>query len=256
MPVFRGVAEHAAEGCLVKPLWHQFVQDPGLIFKFELSVVKPTPRRPDGWFHASQHPLATARELYQYLTHPPEKWIPPPMDYAMALSAMFGTMTHTVFKAMLEELGVMVPLPPGPCVACGRPRRPRGARPDDQRYCDEHGAIHAETRSRCHMDSILNYGARGTFGFDLKTIRPFGLKDVKDMDEQVFREKWPKYWAQMQECMRMSGLRRYIVFFLGLGIPWDTREFHVPFDPAFAAQTEAKYRRVIDHADREVPILL
>ena len=76
------------------------------------------------------------------------------------------------------------------------------------------------------------------------------------MDLDVFREKWPKYWAQMQECMRMTGLRRYIVFFQGLGNPWEQREFHIPYDAVFAAQTEAKYRRVLDHVNRGVPILL
>lgn len=256
MPVFSGVAEHAAEGCLVKPLFLQFFQDPDIQFEFELSVLRPTPRKPDGWFHASSHPLASARELYVYLTAPPGAYLPESMGYVGWMSTMFGTLTHTVFEAALERMGVAVPLPDGPCIACGRPRRPKGARPNQRKYCDEHGGIHIETISRCHLDSILNFGPQGVFGFDLKTIKPYGLKGVRDMDENVFREKWPKYWAQMQECMRMTGLRRYIVFFLGLGNPWETREFHIDFDPAFAAQTEAKYRRVLDHVNRGVPILL
>ena len=168
MPVFSGVAEHAAEGCLVKPLMLQFFQDPDIEFEFDLSVLRPTPRKPDGWFHASTHPLASARELYVYLTAPPGAYLPERMGYVGWMSTMFGTLTHTVVEAALERMGVVVPLPPGPCVACGRPRRPKGARPSQRKYCDEHGGIHAETISRCHLDSILNFGPQGTFGFDLK----------------------------------------------------------------------------------------
>jgi hypothetical protein len=82
-----------------------------------------------------------------------------------------------------------------------------------------------------------------------------GLKDVKDMDLEFFRDKWPQYWAQGQECMRLSGLRQYIFLFFTLGNPWDTREFHIPFDPEFAAETEAKYRKVIYHVDNKIPVI-
>jgi hypothetical protein len=87
------------------------------------------------------------------------------------------------------------------------------------------------------------------------TIYPMGLSKVRDMDLGEFRERWPHYWAQMQECMRIRGLRRYIVFFVTLGNPWETREFHIPFDPEFAAETEAKYLAVLSHVERKVPIV-
>jgi hypothetical protein len=76
------------------------------------------------------------------------------------------------------------------------------------------------------------------------------------MDLEFFTERWPHYHAQMQECMRLTGLRQYIVLFVSLGNPWELREYHIPFDPAFAAKTEAKYRTVLDHVARGVPILL
>ena len=75
------------------------------------------------------------------------------------------------------------------------------------------------------------------------------------MDLDCFREKWPGYWAQGQECMRLSGLRRYIFLFMTMGFPWETREFHFDFDPGFAMATEQKYLDVISHLERGVPIV-
>lgn len=258
MPTFRGIGEMAAEGCLVKPLFHQWVLDDSIPIELTLRITRPVPRPWDGFFHASAHPLAGEAALYRYMAQDPGLGGPARDDfgYVGRMSVMFGSLSHAVIEAFLDYMGVSVPLPPGDCPACGRPRRPVRAARDPAKYCSEHSAIDLETRSRCHLDSILDFKARGTFGFDFKSIHQFGLKKVPDMSAAAFREKWPHYWAQMQECMRLTGLRRYIVFFLTLGNPWDTREFHLEFDAAFAAQTEAKYRRVLSHVERKVPILL
>jgi hypothetical protein len=255
MPTFTDIGAKAAEGCLVKPLFHQFFQDPNIKFEFSLRVARPVPRPYDGWFHASVHPLATDRALWMYLAHP-EKVVREAMDYTSLMSVMFGSLGHAVIEAFLERLGVAVPLPPGLCPVCGLPRKQVLAGAPASKYCTEHGFADPETRARCHLDSILDFKGRGVFGFDFKSIHQFGLRKVPDMDAAAFRETWPGYWAQMQECMRLSGLRRYIVFFLTLGNPWDTREFHFDYDPAFAAQTELKYKRVISCVERGQEILL
>lgn len=249
----KGVAEYAAAGCLVKPVLTQFFQDPSVDFEFNLHLKRSGNRAPDGWFHASTHPLMTHRELYLYLTAP-EKLPPRRMDYVGWMATTMGTVTHGVIEAALERMGVMVPLPGGDCPACGLPYKPPRAR-QSAKWCMEHGAVDVPSRSRCHLDGILNFGPQGTRGFDYKSIRPWGLKGIPDMDAEAFRAKWPGYWAQMQECMRMSGLRRYIVYFMEQGTPWDTREFHLDFDPVFAAQTEAKYLEVLDFVRRGVEIL-
>lgn len=254
MPVFDGVAEYAAQGCLVKPLFHQYFQDPAIKMEFDLRVSRPLPRPPDGWFHASQHPMASERDLYRWLTTPPERYAGEQMDYRSLMSVMFGSLGHAVIEAFLDYAGVAVPLPEGDCPACGRPYKPRRAR-WSEKYCDEHGGAHLPTRSRCHLDSVLDFGSGQRWGFDFKTIHQFGLKGVHDMNEEAFKAKWPNYWGQMQECMRLTGLRKYIVFFLTLGNPWDTREFHFDFDPEFAAATEKKYRYVLDCVERGVAIL-
>lgn len=249
MPVLTKSAEYAASGCLVKPLFHQWIMEQKTA-PFNLLVERPVRRGPDGWFHASSHPLATDRELYLWMTG---QVVSEPMDYVSLMSVMFGTLAHAMIEAFLDWMGVAVPLPPGECPACGRPRRPLRARPSGK-YCTEHGYSDARTRARCHLDSILDFSG-GLRGFDLKTIWPYGLKGAKDMDAAFFTGKWPHYWAQMQECMRLSGLRRYIVFFVGLGNPWETREYHFDFDPEFAMKTEEKYLRVLSHVERKVPII-
>jgi hypothetical protein len=266
MPKFDTIARYAAEGCLVKPLFHQFILDPSATTNLNLLVERPMPRQPDGWFHASQHPRMSERDLYLWMTGQSE---PEEMDYKSLMSVFFGTLGHAVNEAFLDWMGVSVPLPPGDCPACGRPRRALRARPSS-RYCTEHGAVHEPTRARCHLDAILDFDRQNHLGlgwqrtgiplphwhgYDFKTIYPMGLGKVRDMDLDAFREKWPHYWCQMQECMRITGLRRYIVFFLSQGFPWDTREFHIPFDPEFAAETEAKYLAVLSHVERKVPIV-
>jgi hypothetical protein len=258
MPTLTTMADMAADGCLVKPLFYAFIMDTGHEVSLNLLVDRPLPRQPDGWFHASQHPTATDKELFQWIKG---RQLPESMDYISLMSVMFGSLAHAVIEAFLDWAGAAVPLPPGDCPACGRPRRPLRARPSNK-YCTEHGAVDKATMARCHLDSILDFNdGNGQIGFDFKTIYPMGFKGsknreaIRDMDAEQFRERWPHYWAQMQECMRITGLRKYIVFFLTMGNPWDTREFHFDFDPEFAVATEKKYKRVLSCIERGLTIV-
>jgi hypothetical protein len=256
MPVLAGIGDMAHSGCLVKPLFYTYVlrEAPATL---NLMVSRPVRREPDGWFHASQHPLATDRELWLWLTGQAE---PEEMDYTSMMSVMFGSLGHAIVESFLDWMGASVPLPPGDCPACGRPRKMLRARPDPDKYCTEHGFADHQSRSRCHLDAILDLGAE-PLGFDFKSIYVFGFKAmrdrpaIRDMDSAQFRERWPRYWAQMQECMRLSGLRKYIVFFLTMGMPWDTREFHFDYDEEFAEGVADKYRAVLSHYERGVEII-
>jgi hypothetical protein len=164
------------------------------------------------------------------------------MDWKSIMAVTVGTVMHGVVQTALGQLGVTVPVPDGDCRMCGLPRPPKGSR-GGPKYCGEHAAADPETMARCHLDGVLNL--LGGCGFEFKTIFPYGLKEVRDMDPETFRAKWPKYWAQVQECMRLSGLRRYVVLFMGIGTPWELREFHVEYDVAHNVAVEAKYRRVL-----------
>lgn len=234
------VAKLAADGCLVKPLLLRFFQDTSIEFSYDLRITRSVERVPDGWFHASTHPLMSDRELYLYLQGKQQKR---DFGYVGTMSTMFGTMVHSVVQSAMDQLGVMVPLPPEDCVACGLPRASGRIRKGRAGYCWEHGGIDPQTRSRGHLDGILNL--EGLRGFDLKTIRPLSLNKVPDMNLGVFIEKWPEYYAQAQEYMRITGLRKFIVFFIGLGNPWEMREYHFDFDPVFAYNVEQKYKRVL-----------
>ena len=246
MPEFRGIADHAAAGCLVKPLILQIFQDEDFPFQFDLHVERSGWRPPDGWFHASSHPMMSERELYAYIAHP-ELIEPEKMGYIGIMSTMFGTFMHEIMKAALSQTKIWVPVPLGMCKACGR------LQPDE---CNEHGVIDLETRSRGHMDGILNFGSLGTHGWDLKTAKSLALARCPDMDLKYFKEKWPGYYGQAQEYMRLSGLRKFIVSFIGVGNPWTMLEYHIEFDPMDALLVEQKYKRVLAAQQRGDTVVL
>lgn len=258
MPNFATIARYAADGCLVKPLLTEFFTSPAA-FRMTLRTAKPIDRAPDGWFHASTHPVMSEAELIDYLLgRIPSR--PDDFGYIGRMSVMFGTIMHEAVRQALIQLKLSVPVPDGICPACGLRQPSR---------CREHGLCHQLTRSRGHMDGILDFSggsrdlkafrdaATGEFtaevpqdihGFDLKTIKPMILSKAPDMNLDFFRQKWPYYWWQVQEYMRLSGLRRFIVLFLALGNPWDVREYHIPFDPGSAFMIESKYRNALAQA--------
>jgi hypothetical protein len=243
MPNFRGIAEHAAAGCLVKPLILRIFQDEDFPFEFYLHVARSGWRPPDGWFHASSHPVMSEQKLYDYIAHP-ERVERENMGYIGIMSTMFGSFMHEIMKAALAQTKVWVPVPPGMCRACGKPQPEK---------CNEHGVIDEETRSRGHMDGVLNFGSLGTHGWDLKTAKALALSRAPDMDLEYFMGKWPSYYGQAQEYMRLSGLRRFIVSFIGVGNPWPMLEYHIGFDPMYAFKVEQKYKRVLAMQPGERP---
>lgn len=258
MPSFDTIAKYAAAGCLVKPLLADFLTS-GEAFRMTIQTAKPLERVPDGWFHASTHPGMTETQLYAYLTVPaPDK--AEDFGYIGRMSVMFGTIMHEVIRQALVQLGVVVPVREGTCPACGYPQ---------PRHCREHGALDAATHSRGHLDGILcfeeripgqlppghradlgphHWATERVWGFEAKTIKNVILGKAPDMNEAYFRERWPDYWWQVQEYMRLTGLRQYIVLFIGLGNPWDLREYHIRYDPLAAMQIEAKYLSALSQA--------
>jgi hypothetical protein len=177
---------------------------------------------------------------------------PEDFGYVGRMSVMFGTIMHEVNRQALYHLGLMVPVPSGICMACGLMQ---------PRLCREHGVSQPETRSRGHLDGILYFGPQPLpqtlplvfahehiWGFDLKTIKNVILGKAPDMDEAFFRERWPAYWWQVQEYMRLTGLSKYIVLFQGIGNPWDLREYHIQADPAAAYEIETKYLNALARA--------
>jgi hypothetical protein len=195
-------------------------------------------RAPDGWFHPSTHPGWTERMLYAYLTRPEELdsrgW-----NYEGRLSANLGTMAHELIKEALIDDGALI-RPDGEfCGSCGVKRKGRGF------TCNEHGFSEMLTMSRGHIDGMLHPRlGLGIGGMDLKTSNNMSMKSMTNGDVEFFRAKWPYYYDQMQEYMRLSGLRFFIVLFLSLGFPWEMKEVRVDYDEVRAFEIEQKYLRV------------
>jgi hypothetical protein len=194
---------------------------------------------PDDWFHPSGHPLLSDRQLYLYITDP-HSWVREPMTYIGRMSTLMGSVTHEIVETALADCGYLIK-PKGICVACGQ---------SQPRQCREHGALDPVLRSRGHMDGLLDYDSVQR-GFEFKTAMPMSLREVRNNDLEQFKVKWPKYYAQVQEYMRMTGLMHYVVIFMGMGNPWILREFHIPYDPFHAAGIAAKYQRVRDAVERK-----
>ena len=240
----KGVAEHAADGCLVKPLMIQAFL--GSDWRsFDLFIEWSGKRVPDRWFHPSTHPLQDERDLVAYMSAATGRaGGREDLGWTGTMATKFGTVMHEVTGVMLDGYGITVPLPQEDCRVCGKPR-PKPGRRKQAGQCGEHGVLDEATRSRGHMDKILHFSGPGNYGYDFKTRYGWGLNKVPDMDLEFFRKTWPQYYAQGQEYMRLSGLRKFIVLIMTLGSPWEFREFHFDYDPAWCAAIEVKYRRVL-----------
>lgn len=231
---FKRILSAAEDNAEIIPVLYGYLEGGKLPDPFTVGVRGGSGERaPDGWFHPSTHPLMGERQLFFYLTSQPSRWEPEPFDYTSKMSALVGSMVHDVVETALQDLGYLI-VPKGTCQACGQ------AQPSE---CKEHGASDRELKSRGHLDGILGLGERMR-GFEFKTAMPFVLTKIRSNDLEAFREKWPYYYAQVQEYMRMTGLREFKVVFWAMGNPWDMREFTVPFDPMYSLVIETKYRNV------------
>jgi hypothetical protein len=227
----------ASSGAVVVPLLRMYLTEGRFPTGRMLEIPGGNPtRRPDGWFHPSTHPTMAPRKLYHYLTQP-DRWEEEPFSAEGRMSVTVGTMVHGWMRMALTDLGLWQP-PKGVCPAC---ERPYGT---GEGECDEPGVCDPVLGRRGHMDGVLLTPQLGMTGYDCKTVNHFGIKKIPDMDAGYFRLNYPKYYGQMQDYMSMSGLRKIIVVFAGIGFPWEWREVHIDYDPQYVVELEAKYRLV------------
>lgn len=250
MPTFLpAMADSAVAGCLVKPIIAGFMASGE---KLSIRAQRPTERAPDGWFHASSHPGLPAAELAAYLALPPVV-SGDPIAYPLAMSFTVGTVIGEVARQILVRQGVAI-IPRGICIVCGLRQPTR---------CREHAGVDSLRRSRGHLDAVLNFSSASNksipgdlslispetlallWGYDHKTAMTMTLKGIPEMDEEALKAKWPKYWWQAQEYMRLTGLRKYIIVVQGIGTPWTMKEYHIQFDPDAALSIERRYREAM-----------
>lgn len=239
-PKFRRFAdEQLTSELIVVPRWHAYLNSGRFPKRVDASLInRHKERQPDGWFHPSTHPGWTERQLYVYLTNPgiidERSW-----DFSGRLSANVGTMMHELFKASLVDDGFLIRPDGATCDSCGMSRTSRSM---DKR-CNEFGFSDPVLGSRGHIDGMINPKIL-LAGLDLKTSNDMSMKSLTNNDVEFFRAKWPYYYDQVQEYMRISGLRVFIVVFQQLGFPWDCKEVWVDFDVQRSWEIEKKYRNV------------
>lgn len=239
-PNFRSLVKEAAEGLVLKPLLHVYLYEGKFPQRFNVPFYKAgEAREPDGWFHPSSHPLLEPMQLYQYLTNP-QAWASERLSYEGRMSVTMGTAIHAFIEMCIRDGGWMAELT-GTCPAC---QRPQGLK---KGQCGEFGAADPILKRRGHMDGKLTLPQWGIGGFEFKTTSVRDMDSLKDNDLEMFRKKWLPYYAQVQEYMDITGLRQFIVLFLGMGYPWRLLEFQVPYDAAFASEVRDKYALVRRH---------
>lgn len=235
---FGDMIRQSRRGCVLKPLVLNFIETatelevPGLD-KRDLGA-----RDPDGWFHPSTHPLWSERALYEYLAHP-DRLVKRRFDYAAKMSVTAGSAMGVLFQSVLEKMGVL-PRELQACASC-----PPAA------DCREPSWVDEDAGSRGHGDGVLVLPGDGDRRLlELKStgdnswVSSKRLRALDDREDEAFAETWPEYWAQVQEYLRLSGLREAIVLLVVVGFPWDLREFHVTYDRRAAGETRDKYLRV------------
>jgi hypothetical protein len=225
-PQFRNMIKEIAKGNVLVPILHAYLFD-AVYPEFDVHFSGGSSHRaPDAWFHPSTHPMMPARQLYYYMTSD-KRLIAEPLEYMGALSTTMGTAVHGFVQMCLKDHGVLL---------------------EDEVYVE-----HPATKSRGSMDGILKISGWGTGGFEFKTSNMQKLNGFNDNDVVAFKTKWPRYYGQVQEYMRISGLRQFVVLFMGMGYPWTLKECQIDFDPAFAFEIEKKYTTVLRHLERGVP---
>lgn len=237
---FSGAMRDLSQGLLVKPILQNYLYDarfPAFDLHFEKQEME---RRPDSWFHPSTHPTMHERVLYQYLARP-ETFPVEKKQYMSTLAVTIGKVGHEFIQMCLTDAGVRPPHLQK-CTMC-----------PPKANCHEAGVMDADLGERGHMDGVLTFEGFPNVPdekmeplWEFKTSHDdFGrLTKVPDMDVEVFKTKWPVYWAQVQRYMRLSGRPYAIVLMMEMIYPFTMREFHIPYDVGFNATIDAKYRRV------------
>lgn len=233
---FRRAIAGAARGEVIIPVLRAALWQPNLK-SFDITLPDFSPRKPDGWFHPSEHPLWPERMLYWYALDP-ANIEPEPFDPHSTMAVTQGHFWHEFIQKVGVDQGIL--REPSAC-ACGRKHR---------EWYVEDGVL----KSRGHMDGVVNSEVASVDldeVFEFKTMRPSRFRKLPqnvDPTNQELLTAWramvPEYYAQAQEYLRMSGYRRHRTLVLSMEYPFDMMEIVVDFDHGFAHDVEEKYRRV------------
>lgn len=194
---------------------------------FRIEVAGLGKRPYDGIFHPSTHPTWPLKALWLYLVAP-SLLMEEPEDPSAILAMTAGSVWHAFIERALLDLGLL------------------------------------ETNEVKFKDTVLNTGGSAD-GLVKKTISMdrhlFEFKTMKDM---VFRKvesvadfiaRFPGYYAQALEYMRMSGFTHMRFLLMTLTYPFEMKEFVIEFDQFRSNEIRDKYQVALQMAaDGDVPV--
>jgi hypothetical protein len=224
---FRKLLSGAQKGEVIIPVLRAALFDPN--FKdFQVRVGGFKKRKPDGWFHPSEHPLWPERMLYHYVANP-ESMVSEPFDPHSTMAVTQGQFWHTFVSKVGMEAHVLTA---------------------------ENVPVQDNiTGARGEMDGLLEAEV-----FEFKTMRPMKAAKLPDLPVNhpdllaFYADRQPGYYAQAQEYMRMSGYTHCRTLVLSLEYPFDWREILIPRDEEFIYAVREKYLRVRQSiADKRSP---
>ena len=229
-PTFQRVLSSAGKSELLLPVIEAYLHQGEIPeFTIKLRDRKKVPRKPNGWFHPSTHPLMTERQLYYYLAEP-DKWIHEPLDPLGMQATTAGEFWHGFMEVCLTEAKLLLET--------------------EVRVIDE------ETGTRGFMDGRLPKEA-----FEFKTMNSRKLRLIEDgaPDDPAVQQSWrelvPQYNVQGNEYLRMSGLPAMRYLIMATEYPFPKREIVIPYDPALGNQIKQKYLNVRQAvADQRPPL--
>ena len=220
-PAFReGILQPLVRGDVLVPPVRAYLNNPN--FGGMTIEVPPIGKRAyDGWFHPSEHPAWAPRALMIYLVAP--DLLAPRMFQASDILAMTaGSIWHAVIQHIFEEMdlvsGIEVPL--------------------------EHPATNARGKADAMREGEI---------VEIKTMRDMLLRKIESPEDYIAR--FPGYYSQALEYMRMSGVRKERVLLIAVTYPFEMKEFVIEYDMLQAAEIEHRYRVAIQAAaDRQLPM--
>lgn len=225
-PKYRRLIKSISHGEVIVPLIREALTDASFS-PLMVKLYPPKERKPDGWFHPSTHPMWPERLLWYYLKQP-QDLIPEPREPHSTIALMQGTFWHEFIGHVGMEAGI---------------------------FLDKEVHVRDEnTRARGNFDWLL----REEIG-ELKTMKSSKLRlfpEGDPDDEEVvdnFMERFPVYYAQAMEYLRLSGYERWRCVIVALEYPFPMREIALTYDHRFGANIRDKYLRVLDAYAGEAP---
>ena len=239
---FRKLLDGSAGGEVLIPIIQTYLYDPKFP-SFTIDVEGWKPKPPDGYFHPSTHPMADERLLYHYLVDP-HLLVHEVFDPTSTMTVTQGHFWHDFIQMVGLDSGFLLPSP----------------NPTPGRNKAEWYWLHEPTKSRGWSDGVTSpLICLEQEIFEFKTMR--GAKASKIAKgrpespevQESFRLLVPDYYAQAQEYLRLSGLRRWRGIILSLEWPFPMREIVLDADRVYQHSIAAKYERVLQAAADQRP---